>query len=85
MVRSLKPGLYGPLPTFFTDDQEIDYGSYKKHLLSQSVNSIQICQNSRSYLGIRSCDKRNQPSMCRIARRSRAFGKNSYLEFDEPL
>ncbi|KAJ0295648.1 hypothetical protein COL516b_012400 [Colletotrichum fioriniae] len=30
----LNPGAYGPLPTFFNDKQEIDYESYKKHLLS---------------------------------------------------
>lgn len=33
MGRTLKPGVYGPLPTFFDDQQEIDYASYKKHLL----------------------------------------------------
>jgi L-threo-3-deoxy-hexylosonate aldolase len=33
--RKLKPGVYGPLPTFFDDNQEIDYVSYKKHLLSE--------------------------------------------------
>jgi 4-hydroxy-2-oxoglutarate aldolase len=31
----LKPGAYGPLPTFFTETQEIDYESYGKHLLSE--------------------------------------------------
>lgn len=32
--RTLRPGVYAPLPTFFDDNQEIDYVSYKKHLLS---------------------------------------------------
>jgi L-threo-3-deoxy-hexylosonate aldolase len=36
-MRELKPGLYGPLPTFFDDDQELDFVSYKKHLLSIST------------------------------------------------
>ncbi|KAJ5150905.1 dihydrodipicolinate synthase [Penicillium canariense] len=34
-TRALRPGIYAPLPTFFDDNQEIDYESYKKHLLSQ--------------------------------------------------
>ncbi|PVI08318.1 putative dihydrodipicolinate synthase [Periconia macrospinosa] len=47
MVRSLKPGLYGPLPTFFTDDQEIDYDSYKKHLLNLATKGISpVCAGS---------------------------------------
>jgi hypothetical protein len=33
--RGLKPGVYGPLPTFFDDNQELDLVSYKKHLLSE--------------------------------------------------
>jgi len=33
--RELKPGVYGPLPTFFDDEQELDLVSYKKHLLSE--------------------------------------------------
>ena len=32
--RALSPGVYAPLPTFFDDDQEIDFDSYKAHLLS---------------------------------------------------
>ncbi|TVY81070.1 L-threo-3-deoxy-hexylosonate aldolase [Lachnellula suecica] len=35
--RKLKPGVYGPLPTFFDENQELDLGSYKKHLLSKSI------------------------------------------------
>lgn len=31
----LKPGVYGPLPTFFDENQELDLVSYKKHLLSE--------------------------------------------------
>ncbi|KAL5446223.1 hypothetical protein PMIN07_002329 [Paraphaeosphaeria minitans] len=47
MVRNLKPGLYGPLPTFFTDDQEIDYDSYKKHLLNLATKGISpVCAGS---------------------------------------
>lgn len=33
-LRSLCPGVYAPLPTFFDDDQELDLQSYKSHLLS---------------------------------------------------
>lgn len=33
-TRVLRPGVYAPLPTFFDDNQEIDYDCYKKHLLS---------------------------------------------------
>ena len=33
--RELRPGVYGPLPTFFDDHQELDLASYKKHLLSE--------------------------------------------------
>lgn len=40
--RILRPGVYAPLPTFFDDDQEVDYVSYKKHLLSKNLaDSIQ--------------------------------------------
>ena len=35
MPRYLGPGVYGPLPTFFDDDQEINYDDYRKHLLSE--------------------------------------------------
>jgi len=34
-IRALKPGVYGPLPTFFDENQELDLVSYKKHLLSE--------------------------------------------------
>lgn len=33
--RALKPGVYGPLPTFFDENQDIDFASYKRHLLSK--------------------------------------------------
>ena len=33
--RELKPGVYGPLPTFFDNEQELDLASYEKHLLSE--------------------------------------------------
>ncbi|PQE06262.1 Aldolase-type TIM barrel protein [Rutstroemia sp. NJR-2017a BBW] len=39
-VRELKPGVYGPLPTFFDDKQELDLVSYKRHLL------IPVCMGS---------------------------------------
>ncbi|KAH8678635.1 putative dihydrodipicolinate synthase [Tricladium varicosporioides] len=46
-TRALKPGVYGPLPTFFDDDQEIDYVSYKKHLLSLATKGIvPVCSGS---------------------------------------
>ena len=35
MPRSLGPGVYGPLPTFFDDDQQINYDDYRRHLLSK--------------------------------------------------
>lgn len=34
-TRPLQPGVYVPLPTFFDENQEIDYDSYKKHLLGE--------------------------------------------------
>jgi hypothetical protein len=34
--RALRPGVFAPLPTFFDEHQELDYDSYKKHLLSES-------------------------------------------------
>ncbi|KAI1340974.1 putative dihydrodipicolinate synthase [Xylariaceae sp. FL0016] len=40
MPKPLTPGLYGPLPTFFDDDQEIDFESYKKHLLNLASKGI---------------------------------------------
>ncbi|KAK8853372.1 hypothetical protein IAR55_004076 [Kwoniella newhampshirensis] len=39
-TRPLTPGVYGPLPTFFDDEQEIDFVSYKKHLL------LPVCMGS---------------------------------------
>ncbi|KAH8682140.1 putative dihydrodipicolinate synthase [Xylariales sp. PMI_506] len=47
MGRSLTAGVYGPLPTFFTDDQEIDYVSYKAHLLNLARRGIvPVCAGS---------------------------------------
>ncbi|KAH9893053.1 putative dihydrodipicolinate synthase [Xylariomycetidae sp. FL2044] len=47
MARILKPGLYGPLPTFFKDDQEIDFDSYKKHMLNLATKGIvPVCAGS---------------------------------------
>lgn len=42
--RPLRPGVYAPLPTFFDDNQEIDYVSYKKHLLSTEPRIFVIGQ-----------------------------------------
>ncbi|KAL2204265.1 putative dihydrodipicolinate synthase [Sarocladium strictum] len=43
----LKPGAYGPLPTFFTENQEIDYVSYEKHLLNLAKRGINpVCAGS---------------------------------------
>ena len=39
-IRELRPGVYGPLPTFFDNNQELDFISYEKHLLSE-FNSIE--------------------------------------------
>jgi hypothetical protein len=39
--RPLRPGLYGPLPTFFDDNQELDLDSFGKHLLS--IAAFQTC------------------------------------------
>ena len=33
----LEAGVYGPLPTFFDDNQELDLISYRKHLLSELI------------------------------------------------
>ncbi|KAI0481358.1 putative dihydrodipicolinate synthase [Xylariaceae sp. FL0804] len=47
MPRVLRPGVYGPLPTFFDDDQEIDFISYKKHLLNLARRGIvPVCAGS---------------------------------------
>ncbi|KAK6073850.1 hypothetical protein SCUP234_07033 [Seiridium cupressi] len=39
MGRTLKPGAYGPLPTFFTDDQEIDYSAEERVQLIEFIRS----------------------------------------------
>ncbi|KAL3455153.1 putative dihydrodipicolinate synthase [Aspergillus heterothallicus] len=45
--RVLKPGVYAPLPTFFDDAQEIDYVSYKKHLLNLATRGmVPVCAGS---------------------------------------
>ncbi|KAF2768351.1 putative dihydrodipicolinate synthase [Teratosphaeria nubilosa] len=38
--RVLKPGLYGPLPTFFDENQDLDLVSFKKHLLNLATKGI---------------------------------------------
>lgn len=40
--RKLEPGVYGPLPTFFDVNQEIDFVSYKTHLLSEYPHAMSI-------------------------------------------
>ncbi|KAG4411813.1 hypothetical protein IFR04_015058 [Cadophora malorum] len=45
--RALKPGVYGPLPTFFDDNQDIDFASYKRHLLNLATKGIvPVCAGS---------------------------------------
>ncbi|KAF1348123.1 hypothetical protein BDV97DRAFT_335195 [Delphinella strobiligena] len=45
--RKLDPGVYGPLPTFFDDNQEIDFVSYKTHLLDLAKKGIvPVCMGS---------------------------------------
>ncbi|KAJ5716991.1 hypothetical protein N7488_002637 [Penicillium malachiteum] len=39
--RPLLPGVYAPLPTFFDDNQELDYETYKAHLLSMKSTKFQ--------------------------------------------
>ncbi|KAF2711200.1 aldolase [Pleomassaria siparia CBS 279.74] len=47
MPKTLQPGLYGPLPTFFGEDQEIDHVSYEKHLLNLATKGIvPVCAGS---------------------------------------
>ncbi|KAJ6155522.1 dihydrodipicolinate synthase [Penicillium chermesinum] len=43
--RALRPGVYAPLPTFFNDEQEIDYECYKKHLLNLATRGM-VCAGS---------------------------------------
>ncbi|CRG89484.1 putative 4-hydroxy-2-oxoglutarate aldolase, mitochondrial [Talaromyces islandicus] len=45
--RALRPGVYAPLPTFFDEHQELDYGSYKKHLLNLATKGmVPVCAGS---------------------------------------
>ncbi|PYI03539.1 putative dihydrodipicolinate synthase [Aspergillus sclerotiicarbonarius CBS 121057] len=46
-TRTLNPGVYAPLPTFFDENQELDYGSYKKHLLNLATKGmVPVCAGS---------------------------------------
>ncbi|PYH94658.1 putative dihydrodipicolinate synthase [Aspergillus ellipticus CBS 707.79] len=46
-TRTLKPGVYAPLPTFFDNAQELDYASYKKHLLNLATKGmVPVCAGS---------------------------------------
>jgi len=40
MPRNLGPGVYGPLPTFFDDHQQINYDDYRRHLLNAASQGI---------------------------------------------
>ncbi|KAJ5724575.1 dihydrodipicolinate synthase [Penicillium malachiteum] len=45
--RTLIPGVYAPLPTFFDDNQEVDYETYKAHLLNlTSKGMVPVCAGS---------------------------------------
>ncbi|EEA20038.1 hypothetical protein EYB25_007572 [Talaromyces marneffei] len=45
--RTFRPGVYAPLPTFFDDNQEIDYVSYKNHLLNLATKGmVPVCAGS---------------------------------------
>ncbi|ODN78874.1 hypothetical protein L202_04410 [Cryptococcus amylolentus CBS 6039] len=46
-IRVLGPGVYGPLPTFFDKDGQIDFKSYEHHLLRlASLGVVPICMGS---------------------------------------
>ncbi|KAJ5263747.1 dihydrodipicolinate synthase [Penicillium angulare] len=46
-TRVLRPGVYAPLPTFFDDNQEVDYDYYKKHLLNLATKGmVPVCAGS---------------------------------------
>jgi 4-hydroxy-2-oxoglutarate aldolase len=34
-ARTLKPGVYTPLPTFFDEDEELNLEEYEKHLIRE--------------------------------------------------
>ncbi|KAJ5634705.1 dihydrodipicolinate synthase [Penicillium herquei] len=45
--RALLPGVYAPLPTFFDDNQELDYETYKAHLLNLTLKGmVPVCAGS---------------------------------------
>ncbi|KAJ5627814.1 dihydrodipicolinate synthase [Penicillium lividum] len=45
--RPLRPGVYAPLPTFFDDNQELDYETYKIHLLNLATKGmVPVCAGS---------------------------------------
>ncbi|KAJ5753071.1 dihydrodipicolinate synthase [Penicillium odoratum] len=46
----LRPGVYAPLPTFFDDDQEIDYETYKIHLLNLATKGMEIISFDISHI-----------------------------------
>ncbi|OJJ46427.1 hypothetical protein ASPZODRAFT_159359 [Penicilliopsis zonata CBS 506.65] len=46
-MKTLQPGVYAPLPTFFDEKQEIDYESYRKHLLNLATKGmVPVCAGS---------------------------------------
>ena len=50
--RRLEPGLYGPLPTFFDENQELDLISYKHHLLRESQNCVGLADTQLAVKGL---------------------------------
>ncbi|KAJ5664385.1 hypothetical protein N7507_005116, partial [Penicillium longicatenatum] len=45
--RPLRPGVYVPLPTFFDENQNLDYDTYKDHLLNMaSKGMVPVCAGS---------------------------------------
>ncbi|KAJ6128841.1 hypothetical protein N7471_010058 [Penicillium samsonianum] len=46
-TRALRPGVYVPLPTFFDDNQEIDFDGYRRHLLAMVTRGmVPVCAGS---------------------------------------
>jgi hypothetical protein len=50
--RTFRPGVYGPLPTFFDENEEIDYEAYKAHLLRELSPAMQLLTVDLAKLGI---------------------------------
>ncbi|KAJ5776297.1 uncharacterized protein N7511_001308 [Penicillium nucicola] len=69
-TRPLLPGVYVPLPTFFDGNQEIDYDSYKKHLLAMTTRGMgkSIDPRFRKHRLIRIPDFEERASLIRFIR-----------------